>query len=633
MSSAPQGWYAEPGTRRLVACNPLHGNPLATRDDLVRAVRDLFAPLKPWFSQSGARIQLNTTGVHYSNTAAELEAFARPLWGIIPLVAGGGDFADLDLYLKGIAAGVDPADPDYWGPAGPLDQRMVEMAVFGVALLLAPDRFWTPLGPDTQARLARWLLSINDHPTADNNWRFFRVLVNTGLRQVGAAHSLDAIRSDLARLDGFYRDEGWYRDGDVHHLDWYIPFAMHFYALIFARFGADIAPEFVAATRDRAARFAQGFQYWFGDDGAAIPFGRSMTYRFAQAAFWAGLAFADLEALPWGRIKGLFLRNLRWWSEQPIAERDGVLSIGYAYPNLLMSEQYNAHGSPYWAMKAFLALAVPADHPFWRAEEEPASALPGGVRAEPTAGFLLRRSGGEAVALSAGQDGRFPREPAAKYEKLAYSSVFAFSVRADADSRFGPDSTAYDSTITLSADGTTWLPRGPVETYGIKDGLLHSLWRTPLDAEGTEAQVTTWQDFAGAGWHVRLHRVVATLPVAFAETGFSIDRTGDGNATTAGWIDIGPGTAFVHPPFGTSGLVDLTGPAGPSREGRILRVWPNANLRFPRTVLPQLTCRLEPGVTLLATAVYARAGRGETPPLELGTAMRKLLAEHGIVVP
>ena len=36
----------------------------------------------------------------------------------------------------------------------------------------------------------------------------------------------------------------------------------------------------------------------FGTDGAAIPYGRSMTYRFACAAFWSAVAFDELEVRP-----------------------------------------------------------------------------------------------------------------------------------------------------------------------------------------------------------------------------------------------------------------------------------------------------------------------------------------------
>lgn len=47
-------------------------------------------------------------------------------------------------------------------------------------------------------------------------------------------------------------------------------------------------------------------------------------------------------------MKGIVLRHLRWWLKQPMFDRDGVLSVGYSYPNLAMAEDYNAPGSPYW---------------------------------------------------------------------------------------------------------------------------------------------------------------------------------------------------------------------------------------------------------------------------------------------
>jgi hypothetical protein len=69
--------------------NPLSENPLRDRADLQRAVCALFAPLKPHFSSGAARVRLGFSGAHYDDNAAELEGFARPLWGLAPLAAGG----------------------------------------------------------------------------------------------------------------------------------------------------------------------------------------------------------------------------------------------------------------------------------------------------------------------------------------------------------------------------------------------------------------------------------------------------------------------------------------------------------------------------------------------------------------
>ena len=58
-------------------------------------------------------------------------------------------------------------------------------------------------------------------------------------------------------------------------------------------------------------------------------------------------------------MKGIIVRNLNWWLARPIFDRDGVLTIGYGYPQQYMAEQYNAPGSPYWGLKVFLLLALP----------------------------------------------------------------------------------------------------------------------------------------------------------------------------------------------------------------------------------------------------------------------------------
>jgi hypothetical protein len=73
--------------------------------------------------------------------------------------------------------------------------------------------------------------------------------------------------------------------------------------------------------------------------GSAIPFGRSLTYRFACGGYFAALAFADITNLPEplaspGRVKGFLLRHLRWWARNSddIFNVDGTLTIGWLYP-------------------------------------------------------------------------------------------------------------------------------------------------------------------------------------------------------------------------------------------------------------------------------------------------------------
>ena len=47
--------------------NPLANNPLKTREDMSRALRDLFNPLLPYFSAGNARVRLDGAAAHFAN--------------------------------------------------------------------------------------------------------------------------------------------------------------------------------------------------------------------------------------------------------------------------------------------------------------------------------------------------------------------------------------------------------------------------------------------------------------------------------------------------------------------------------------------------------------------------------------
>ncbi len=615
-------WEQDSSVRKALGHNPLHKNPLVSRADLQKAVLDLTKPLWPHLSEGRARLRLGVGGAHYGAEAAEMESIIRPLWGLVPLAAGGGSDPSFAIYAETLANGTDPAHPEYWGTVKRHDQRMVEMAGIAFSMLLAPDVFWTPLDRQAKSRAAVWLRSINAFPPADNNWLFFRVLTNLALRHVGEEWSEDLTRSALDRLDSFHVGDGYYRDGKWYQHDYYTPMGMHFYGLMLAQVAPDLFPEHSKRFRERADRFGRDFQHWFADDGAAIPFGRSMTYRFAQSAFWAACAFAGEEVLPWGRIKGLLLRNLRWWSNQPIAERDGILSIGYSYPNLLVSEAYNAPGSPYWALKSFLVLALGNDHPFWQAQEEAPEELPDGRVVAEHGGFILRRSKGDAVALTGGQDGREHRCYDAKYGRFAYSSAFGFSVASDAWGPDRPERSVVDSGIMVSRDGTAWLSRNRITEAGIDQGMAWGRWK-PDDG----LTVDSWIDFGNENWHIRIHRIQSDTALNIAEGGFAIDRTGDGPSSPPEWFTISQGRAFVRSLSAVSGIVDLAG----TRTADIVRAAPNTNLRFPRTFFPRLEGRVPNGETWLVTAVFAAPDpTAEIAPLILPDTMLSFCRANGL---
>ena len=62
--------------------------------------------------------------------------------------------------------------------------------------------------------------------------------------------------------------DGWYADGDKAHCDYYVPFAIYFYGLIYAALMDKEDPIRSALFKERAVLFAKDFIYWFAADGS-----------------------------------------------------------------------------------------------------------------------------------------------------------------------------------------------------------------------------------------------------------------------------------------------------------------------------------------------------------------------------
>ena len=107
-------------------------NPVISRDDLVNLLHDLLIPLRAGQSEGGARVKIGHTGTHFDQVAAELEGYARALWGLAPMLAADPDnskFSGLkEAWVKGLDNGTNPNHGEYWGDHIYRDKRFVEMA-------------------------------------------------------------------------------------------------------------------------------------------------------------------------------------------------------------------------------------------------------------------------------------------------------------------------------------------------------------------------------------------------------------------------------------------------------------------------------------------------------------------------
>lgn len=576
--------------------NPLAGNPLVSRDDLHRALLALVEPLLPHFSAGRARVAIDGSGAVFDRSAIGLEGFARPLWGLAAAHMGGLPFDHWQVFREGLSSGTDPSHPEFWGEVGSIDQRMVELAAIGFALRAARDVLWDPLPSGVQARIVCYLAAARELDFSDNNWKFFRVLIDLGLRAVGEKRDPTPVEAYLEDIENFQIADGWYRDGATEQIDHYVAFAFHFYGLLYARWGPDRRR--ADAYRQRARLFATQYQHWFAEDGAALPFGRSLTYRFAPAAFWGACAFANLEALPWGEMKAIHLNHLRWWSRWPIARRDGTLSVGYSFPNTFIAEDYNSCCSPYWALKAFLPLALPEDHPFWTATESAPSRNDVPV-ALPAPGMVIRHFPGQTIALAAGQSNPRVRHGGEKYAKFAYSTRHGFCIE---PGRYEIDSGAFDSMLALqdARTGDCRVRQGCRWTR-VEDDLIVAEW-TPWP----DVVVLTSLAWVGA-WQVRRHAISSPRALETCEGGFALPTEDDDAEGFAG-------SAVVRTQQDLCGIVDLSDERL-RRSGRVRRAEANCHLIHPRAAVPQLRGWVPAGTTTLLCAVLTHSQEKEAARL------------------
>lgn len=539
---------------------------LHSKRDFTKRLEDMINPLKQYYTKANAGIKLASYGVSYSDEVAKMEAFSRVLWGLAPLWAGGEDIEGFqELYLNGIKNGTDPNSEEYWGeiPESSCDQRIVEMAALGLALILAPQKVWEPLDDDAKHNFHKWLMQVNNEILSKNNWLLFPLLVNLGFKNVGAPYDAERMNSAIESVHTFYRSNGWYHDGNSDQADYYVPFALHFYTLIYAKVMEKEDPENSRIFKERASLFAKSFVYWFDENGSALAFGRSLTYRFAQCCFFSACVFAGVEPFPMGVMKGIISRHLEWWLSQPIFDNSGILTVGYAYPNLNMAEFYNAYGSPYWALKAFLILALDENHSFFKAEAQPLPALSSRISI-PEACMTLQRINGYAVALTGGQWATWhPTHYPEKYSKFAYSSRYAFNVSRTTDSIFNASP---DSTLAFEIDERIFY-RGKCNEHRVEeDGSHYSKW-SPCRGITVETLLIPTDD-----GHIRKHTVTTDEDCIAYDTAFAT-------------------------PIGGGGEIHGDG------EETLLPCEPNANLIFPRCEIKAVKYFFKKGTTTVKTTV------------------------------
>lgn len=551
-------------------------------------------------------------GADPANRVTGMEGFSRMLvpWGAWlsraenPTGVRHGDRSVdlLDLVVRGLSDGTDPAGRHYWGDIHDRDQQIVEAAEIAFGLWMGRERLEPALGAKRLAQVLAWLAQVHGRDVYADNWVLFPSIVAAVRRGLGVRVPDHQIDPGIDRMLRWYRGDGWYSDGDGHAFDRYTGWAVHWHLLHWAEIDGDRRPRVRDRVRGYAATWLRDLPALAAADGAIPLFGRSLGYRFATTSLLGLAAVMGLSPVAPGLARHVMSASIsHHLAHGAIDDATDWFRVGVHGRRPDVCERYMSAGASAWATRILVPLALGPDHAFWTAPEEPVPAqVTDGERVLRGPGFLVgreRASGSTwvASALMDHPDDIPGHDYRPSYGKALFHSAFAYTDRA-ADGHPGPD-----GALVLEA-GEAILHRDAVDAGGVGPGWAWSRYR--LRTGGAAHRVTSISLRSGDTW-VRavalrpggqVRAVTATLPLGVANAS-RIRRIGVPNAAIAAATD-GERWVAIRSLIGYDEVVE----SGPARDG------PDRNLAADHSEQPSVRERGPRGsARLLVSADVARA--------------------------
>lgn len=306
---------------------------------------------------------------------AKLEGFCRTLFLAAPLLKENPDLTlngikVADYYRHQLLNLLDPNSPSYIrhrAPNGGASQILVEFGALAISLTTAKDVLWNPLTQEQKDKLAATMLSYGNGPTIGSNWMFFNVFVISFFKQEGYEVNDWRMEDCLKKLLALYRGEGWYNDDPAY--DYYSMWAFQMYGPIWATTYGHFYPEYAEQFLKNQLDLVDNYPYMFNAEGRMNMWGRSIPYRFGAVVPLALLGYHQEADINFGWMRRIASSTLLQFLQHPQFLEDNVPTLGFYGPFEPAVQIYSCRGSVYWCGKAFLALLLPADNPFWTAKE------------------------------------------------------------------------------------------------------------------------------------------------------------------------------------------------------------------------------------------------------------------------
>lgn len=246
-------------------------------------------------------------------------------------------------------------------------QILVEMANLSLAFIRCP-RLWDLIDTDTRENILSVMKNaITEYEPYNNNWLLFTCTINIFLHKQNKITSLHNINDILDKFDkDFYIGDGWYKDGDIFHMDYYnsyviLPFLLDIYKELNDTTKYDLIVK-------RIQRQSEFLERLISPIGTYPLFGRSMVYR--TAIFHALVYSSYLNILPstisYAQVRcGLTSVIENTFSNEDNYTENGFLTLGFSDNQPELVDWYSNSGSVYFCLLVFIPLGLSDQHKFW----------------------------------------------------------------------------------------------------------------------------------------------------------------------------------------------------------------------------------------------------------------------------
>lgn len=307
---------------------------------------------------------------------SHLEALGRTILGIAPwleLEESNNEIKEeyRKMARQAITNAVDPDAKDYmnWNEG---DQPLVDAAFFAMGILNARVQLWEKLSEKTQRELLNAIKSTRRILPWRSNWILFSSIIEVFVYIFEGEEFCvkSVIDYGISQFEEWYVGDGFYKDGDIFHFDYYESIVIHPFLLEISK---DIPWIDEKKYRNRAMRYAKLLEASISKDGSFPLVGRSLCYRGGVLYLLSKIIQEDMLdenaaeniSISAAEIRTSLMSVLNRLMASDIFDKDGWLLPGVVGYQPSLAEEYINTGSLYMFTSMFVCTGRAEQDSFW----------------------------------------------------------------------------------------------------------------------------------------------------------------------------------------------------------------------------------------------------------------------------